>query len=536
MLKRPKKQTTKSPYGKDTRLTHKDPLDQAHEDEEQQGKDGRIIEVQKKLIKYGDSAGPEVGVLPRTYLSEDEERCISEDCLIRQYIEAAMINRENKKLPQPTIKYTPSARLTRLFEATVVPGIKKIDKTLFGGGEFHGIDEQSAKTKELQEYKVAPPKGLDNPKDPGYDPAIFYSHLAGKEKEPIYTMTVIRKKPTIGGGVDDDDCGGNDNHNSDNNNDTSGNNTNDNDTSTGNNTKTTVVVTERQFNLFNLTWDQVGLDWTIVLIGKRRSGKTVFLKSLLGNRLRPHFPRVYVFTNSYFSGEYKDFVPYEHIYPGFHEPIEKNSSVLGIDVLASIIETQKVYNEAVMAGKCNLNTRVLLILDDVLSDGLRYKKLIDVLFYNGRHLNICIAITSQDTKGINPACTGNTDMATFFRVRSERDKEALRTKFADFFKNDEEFEGLTAMALRRKWHSVSVFQDQPHIDSEFTMFCGRPTMPCPFVLGCSSWWRESEEQLKAIVAQHPQELGHLLTEPDNWGVVGEEEFNQFMSHIPRARR
>lgn len=351
------------------------------------------------------------------------------------------------------------------YRRTTEPNAEKDDKKYYRDEVFH-FDEQKDKTEELQNnggdaYGL---QGLVELDDPGYYPPIEYEYN-GEAKPPI--AKIFSEK------------------------------------------------SGKDFFIFPLTWDQIGDDWTIVVVGKRRSGKTCFIKSMCGNRLRPFFPRVVVFTKTKCSGEYAKFIPEAHIHEGLNE-----------DMLNSLFTMQKKYRMLQKEGKMKGNISLLIIIDDCLSDNLKYKKVIDEVFFEGRHLGICIIISTQDIKGINPACTSNADLAVCFNLRSERDKEAMRTKFCDFFKNDEEMEALTSTVLHRKWHVVCFDQHLPHRDPRFTVFGGRAPPAPPFVMGCAAWWRKNIKQLAAIVNENPELTWLLYT--DNWGVFGEQEFNQIM--------
>lgn len=350
------------------------------------------------------------------------------------------------------------------YMQTVEAGAEKDDKRFYRDGVFHS-DEQEEKTRELKEqddkYKLL---GLDEPDDPGYFPPILYEHHS-PVKNPVITMTSEK--------------------------------------------------TGMEFYTFPLTWDQIGTDWTIVVIGKRRSGKTCWVKSLCGYRLRPYFPRVVVFTKTKCSGEYSKFIPDAHIHAGYDE-----------EKLNKYFAMQKEYKTLEKDGSFHGNNKLLIILDDCLSDQLKYKKTIDEVFFEGRHLNICFIISTQDIKGIAPSCFSNADLGVCFNLRSERDKEAMRTKFCDFFKNDEEMTQLTNAVTHRKWHVICFDQHQPHRDPRFTVYCGRAPPPPPFVMGCAAWWKKNRKQLEAIVNDEP-ELEWILHTSD-WGLLGEQEFNQVL--------
>lgn len=378
------------------------------------------------------------------------------------------IDKKKRKLFDPKDVMPLDYMMERAYEDLTVEGAAKDDKRFYRDNVFYE-DEQKEKSEELQNQERKGLVGLDEPDDPGFWPPVEYEYNG--MKPPAYTFGSEK--------------------------------------------------TGLEYYLFPFTWDQVGLDWTIAVMGKRRSGKTCFILSLLGSYLRPFFPRVVVFTKTKCSGEYSKHIPEAHIYDGFKE-----------DKLRALYALQKKYKEKRKEGKFKGNSRLLVIIDDCLSDGFKYQKLVDEVFFEGRHLDICFIISTQDMKGINPACTGNTDLAVVFNVRSERDKEAVRTKFCDFFKNDDDMEGLRNQVTQKKWHFVAYDQSEPSRDPRFTMFCGRALRAPPFVMGCKAWWKKNKEQLLTIIKESmeagPEYNLLWMLQTDLWGVEGEEEFNDVM--------
>lgn len=387
------------------------------------------------------------------------------------------IAKKKRKLFDPKDVMPLDHEMEMAYKTLTLEGAEKDDKKYYRDGVFHE-DEQKEKTEEIKEKaQTRGLRGLNEPDDPGFWPPVEYDFDG--IKDPAYTH--LSEKTGV------------------------------------------------EYYLFPFTWAQIGTDWTICVLGKRRSGKTRFVLSMLGNYLRPFFPRVVVFTKTKCSGEYSKIIPEARIYEGFDEK-----------KLRTLFSLQKKYKELRKQGKFKGNSKLLIIIDDCLSDGFKYQKLVDEVFFEGRHLDICFIISSQDAKGINPACTGNADLAVTFNLRSERDKEAIRTKFCDFFKNDEDMEALTTQATHRKWHFVAYEQAEPSRDPVFTMFCGRATEPPPFVMGCKAWWKKNPEQLFTIVQdsviqqQEKAEEGILIPDlewllyTDDWGIIGEEEFNDVL--------
>lgn len=399
---------------------------------------------------------------------DDDDKC-TEEMQEEGLEEIEKISKDGKKELEKKKKDKNQAmplnfKLEKAYKAIKVPEAHISDSKFYRDGVFHA-DEQVQKTLTLQDTQDERGlEGLEDPEDPGFWPPIEYD--GNYMKQPAYSYQSEK--------------------------------------------------TGQEYNIFPFTWDQVGEDWTIGVFGKRRSGKTRFVISLMGYRLRPFFPRIVVFTKTKCSGEYSKYVPDAYIIEGFKE-----------DVLQQLFAMQKEYKALQKEGKFTGNMNLLIVIDDCLSDGFKYKKTIDEVFFEGRHLDVCFIISSQDLKGVNPACTGNTDLAVTFHLRSERDKEAIRTKYCDFFKNDDEMGALTDQITSHKWHCVAFDQHLPHIKPEFTVFGGRAPDPPPFVMGCKAWWKSNPKQLIAIVNEFPEELGWLLWN-DNWGIIGEEEQNDVL--------
>lgn len=361
----------------------------------------QIREQNNPKKKKGKGGGPPDGELDDAEVDE-----IARASQEAQDVLAWRYKRANKYNPRE--QYVPDAEMIQLYKETEIEDARKKDDRYFRDGEFYG-DEQKEKTQELLEADIADLMFLDDPDEPGYWPPIL--HTWDKEawgpKAPYYMHERIDPKSSNGargGGAPSASKQKNQQQQKQ---------------RQGDNQQVNPATWDgnengdnpNKFYIFPLTWDQIGTDWTIVVLGKRRSGKTVFIRSLCGNYLRPFFPRVYVFTKSFYSGEYAEFVPQAHIYPGLtpDEADKKTGKAVkegGITVLAKIFQMQKKLKEANMAGKFHGNMNCLIIIDDCLSDGLRYQNLIDEVFFEGRHMNICFIVTSQDFKGVNPACTG----------------------------------------------------------------------------------------------------------------------------------
>lgn len=166
-------------------------------------------------------------------------------------------------------------------------------------------------------------------------------------------------------------------------------------------------------------------DFTLLLIGRRRSGKTWASRFLMYN-MKERFPFVVVITGTKLNNFWSSYVPVEFIYD-----IEEINTV--IDVLFAR-QTYLIANP-----QLGVDPRVCLILDDVMGNkyAIRFSEQLDTVFTNGRHFKMFILITLQDPKGVGPALRENTDCAVIFRVYEGGRKEVIYKEWLSYFHNNE---------------------------------------------------------------------------------------------------
>lgn len=162
-------------------------------------------------------------------------------------------------------------------------------------------------------------------------------------------------------------------------------------------------------------------DFTTVLIGRRRSGKTWAQRWLLYH-LRHRYPFGIVITGTRLNNFWSQYVPEEFIHD-----IEDISEVLD-ECMA-----RQTYLEA--QPDLGIDSRMFVILDDVMSDKyrIRFSTALSNLWTNGRHLKIGVFITLQDPKGIGPDLRENTDMCIIFRVYEGGRKKVIYEEWLSYF-------------------------------------------------------------------------------------------------------
>jgi hypothetical protein len=259
-------------------------------------------------------------------------------------------------------------------------------------------------------------------------------------------------------------------------------------------------------------FSMIGEDFTIVNWGKRRSGKSLWTKAFM-RACRFRFKDVVVFTGSYYDYEYVDLVPENQIIDGLDNTKLKALIKMQEDDVARIQKT----------GINDDNISLLIILDDVLGEGLRYRADLERLFFNGRHLKVSLVINLQDTKGIPPMMRSNTDIAISYVMRSQRDKEAMRENFADFLQNDNDWDAVMAPLLEMySFMFVGFITSTPQLKQCASVTVGIAPVfeqgdnDPPMVMGTRACWNDNAEQLLRMKNGWMLLMGTL---DDDWGVI-----------------
>eukprot|EP01132_Coremiostelium_polycephalum_P009382 gene9382-11525_t len=161
-------------------------------------------------------------------------------------------------------------------------------------------------------------------------------------------------------------------------------------------------------------------DSTTLVIGKRRTGKSYFIRYLCYH-IREHFPMVIVMTK---TGDvnrwWHQCVDYDHIFGEWrpdiiHALIQRNKKILTSSELKKVV-----------------NPNVLLILDDIIGEN-SFKTDTDLsdLFTLGRHVKICLILATQYVYGVGPLARGNTDYIFSCVQTQKRQRDAIADDYGD---------------------------------------------------------------------------------------------------------
>lgn len=179
------------------------------------------------------------------------------------------------------------------------------------------------------------------------------------------------------------------------------------------------------FKIQCLDPSSVPSDGTIVITGKRHTGKSVLLRDIM-YRLRNKVDLVIgICPTELGSGTLNGIAPKMFTYTRFD-----------LGILQRLIDTQTAVRES---GETPL--KIMLILDDCMSDASLLKKTqVREIFMNGRHLNIGIIMTAQYMMDLPNSIRTNIDFIFSFREPSVGNRERLYRNFFGVFSRPHDFE------------------------------------------------------------------------------------------------
>lgn len=153
----------------------------------------------------------------------------------------------------------------------------------------------------------------------------------------------------------------------------------------------------REIKLLYFQPESVPSDFSAILYGQRRTGKTTWLTWFLYTQ-QGKFDHVVCFSATNFSGHYAQHMNPKLCYNTYDE-----------EVLEKVLEIQKNTPKSERA-------RVLVILDDVIDQEglLRRSRALKALFSMGRHYSVSVVVCTQYAKCIPTSWRRNVDFACIF--------------------------------------------------------------------------------------------------------------------------
>lgn len=177
----------------------------------------------------------------------------------------------------------------------------------------------------------------------------------------------------------------------------------------------------------------IASDKVLVFLGKRNTGKSFLVRDILyyqrdipvGTIISPTES-----ANKFYSNMVPSLFIHDEYTPQLVESVLKRQKMM----------TKKINKEMMMYGKCSVDPRAFLILDDCLYDGCWKKdKNIRYIFMNGRHQKIMLLITMQYPLGVPPDLRTNVDYVFILRENSYGNRKRIYENYCSIFPTFEMF-------------------------------------------------------------------------------------------------
>jgi hypothetical protein len=178
-------------------------------------------------------------------------------------------------------------------------------------------------------------------------------------------------------------------------------------------------------------------DATILILGRRRSGKSFLVRDIFYHRQEIQSGVIFSGTEEA-SPFFSDFIPDSFIHSDYDPELIDNILVRQ----KKKIRENKA-NGLSETGKDNSNN-LFIVLDDMLHDAQSWKreKTIKSIFFNGRHYNIFFILTMQYPLGITPELRSNIDYIFIFNEPSIKNRKKIYDDYCSAIPSFSYFENI----------------------------------------------------------------------------------------------
>ena len=228
------------------------------------------------------------------------------------------------------------------------------------------------------------------------------------------------------------------------------------------------LVTNELF-YFDIT--NIANDSTIVLVGRRRTGKSYMARWIFYNK-RKVFPFGMCQTQTKYNKYWADHIPTSSIWGDY-----------SATALARLVARQA---SLVTKNPQGEDPRSFVLLDDIAADTqLRFDQQLRSFFFYGRHLKSFVVVTSQWFKSLAPGCRENADLIFLFSMTNLDELDAIYKEYSAGVPR-----GIFNRLVTKYATDSSCFVINPHGHTPFERFFQyRAQDPGPFRMGCEAAWK-----------------------------------------------
>lgn len=228
-------------------------------------------------------------------------------------------------------------------------------------------------------------------------------------------------------------------------------------------------------------------DGSVVLaLGRRRSGKTVNIFTILNNK-KDVFSCVLVFCGSAATRkQYESIVPKRFIYPEIDVPVLETL----IEMQERAVEKKEAHKVAVIIDDCGFQSKVLR------------HRVFRRLLMNGRHYKIFFILSLQYSMGILPALRGQVDYVICSQEKSVQYRKRIYENYSIGFTTFKGFDRVFLACTQNFESFVIAVAASNSAKIEDNVFFFRSTFPIPSFRMVPAMWksgsRKKEKEVKEL--------------------------------------
>ena len=188
-----------------------------------------------------------------------------------------------------------------------------------------------------------------------------------------------------------------------------------------------------------------------LIIGKRRSGKSVLIKELMH-----HFDKDCGIKAGVICSHSEDVDPfYKEFFPDLF--IYNNCNLMCKRVIERQEKLLEENEELRNKGEPEKDNRILVVLDDVIDDPtLAKNEDFNNIIYNGKHYNITLIISVQYVKALPPGARQNPDVVFLFNTDSETEIKKMYDTYGEKFPSEKVFKNVL-LTFTKNYQSLVLY-------------------------------------------------------------------------------